>query len=323
MWLSAAPYFKAHGVEHVLLSIDDDLGPFATSLAPTYEILNVPLGPGPWGLRGLVRATRSVKPDVIHCHSESKGMAAALVGKLNGIPILRTYHNIWTSTEVKHSIRRTIEAKLTKRIAVGASVQTVEERWGPVDTILNWATATPALSSRSGSAPIKLVTVCNTNPIKRCDLMLDLVSRGADLDLTHIGFDSLGVFGDENLAAAGLGSRVRSLGPQENASAMLCQFDCYVCTSATEGFSIALAEAMLVGLPLAIVDTPGVRDVLEFCPKAFVIDADAEQPFRALSQSIEAQTLFYDSNAECLRERFSPERGASEYSRLYRELCHR
>ncbi len=315
--MSAAPYFEEQGIEHVLLSVDEEVGPFSGELSSKFEIMHMPIRKGPWGISQIRRAAKDSRADVIHCHSEAKGMAAAIAGAMSSTPVVRTYHSIWPSSNLKHRVRRRIEALLCARIAVGASVQATEMRWGPVQVITNWVEGRWSKSHRDPSSPIKLVTVCNTSAIKRCDLMIELVSKHEELDLTHIGFDSLGIFGAQN----GLKDRIRSIGPRNDVLDQLGTFDCYVCTSSLEGFGLALMEAGLSGLPLAIVDAPGVRDMLEYFPETFMIDLKSDRPFFGLLESIKKQAPFYERELPKLADKFSPSRGAQEYSVLYKSLC--
>lgn len=62
--------------------------------------------------------------------------------------------------------------------------------------------------------------------------------------------------------ALGADARVHLLGPCDDVPAILAAADVFVLSSRTEGFSVALLEAMRAGLPIIATDVGGVRDAL-------------------------------------------------------------
>jgi glycosyltransferase involved in cell wall biosynthesis len=320
MWRNAASAFKDLGIEHIVVSVDSELGPYSKFLAEQFEIVHVPLGPGPWGGFALARAAKRFKADVIHCHSESKAVAACFAGLVAGIRVVRTYHNIWSTRNLRHRLRRVLESRFSTRVAVGASVQKTEEFWGPTLLILNWANGGQPNRLQSLDNRQKLLTVCNTGPLKQCELMIEMLKIHDEWDLTHVGYDPLGQFSEVNLSSHGLSKRVRTLGPRNDVLEIMPTYGAYLCTSIREGFSIALTEALLTGLPLAIVDNPGVRDITEFMPYAYLVEPESEKPLKGLQESIGKQEEEYKRALPTLREAFSEKRGAREYADLYRRL---
>ncbi len=52
------------------------------------------------------------------------------------------------------------------------------------------------------------------------------------------------------------------LGEKENPYAYMAQADCYVCASRTEGFSMVVAEALILGLPVISTEVSGAKEML-------------------------------------------------------------
>ncbi len=64
------------------------------------------------------------------------------------------------------------------------------------------------------------------------------------------------------VAAAGLGERVRMLGDRGDVPALLAGFDVFAMSSISEGYSIALLEACASGLPVVATDVGGNREIV-------------------------------------------------------------
>jgi glycosyltransferase involved in cell wall biosynthesis len=322
MWKIAAEDFQREGIRHTLVEMGWEAGTFTQVLEESYSVVRYPLKPGPWGVRRLLRLFKTHRPDVVHCHSEAKSVAAALAAGMAGVAMCQTHHNIWATRSARHGLRRKLLGKFATRVAVGPSVLACERHWGPAELILNWASEPIGArrDRKTVSKPLRLVTVCNAWDFKRCDLMIEAVAGEDEVSLTHVGADPSGSFAEEHLRERGLTGRVRSVGPKTDVAPYLHEADAYICTSDHEGFGVAIYEALLSGLPLAIVDRPGVRDVLEYLPSAFLIDTGSKRPLAGLSQSIEQQLLFYERELDRIALKFGPTRGAKEYADLYRRL---
>ncbi len=86
----------------------------------------------------------------------------------------------------------------------------------------------------------------------------------------------------------------------------------FLMPSKHEGMGVALAEAIQVGVPAVVSDVPGLRWAAAL-PGVIVADSDVESWVDAIAQ---AQALGRDATRA--HPDFSPERGAAEYSDVYR-----
>lgn len=111
---------------------------------------------------------------------------------------------------------------------------------------------------------LKLVTVANLKYQKNHQLLLQAITK---LDLLDVSLDIIGE-GPERGALQkqihDLGLKNVSLkGAQANVAELLKNYDAFVLASAFEGFCIAMAEAMAVGLPCLVSNLPVLKEVTE------------------------------------------------------------
>ena len=116
--------------------------------------------------------------------------------------------------------------------------------------------------SRLGDLPNKrlILFLGRIHPIKNIDGLIEAWSQLADeFDDWHLviaGPDEVGQLGDlkEQVSQAGLDERVTFKGPAfgEDKQTLMGAADIYIQPSHTEGFSMAILEAMACGLPVAI-----------------------------------------------------------------------
>ena len=84
-----------------------------------------------------------------------------------------------------------------------------------------------------------------------------------------------------------LEERVSLVGFQENPYAWLAASDVFVCSSRAEGYSLAIAEAMVLGLPILSVDCAGPNELLDFGKYGVLIPNKDEMLEKELKNLIE------------------------------------
>lgn len=108
---------------------------------------------------------------------------------------------------------------------------------------------------------LKLVAVGNYREQKNYQYLVDAFAL---LKNKNVSIDIYGQGHLEKMLAgqiAGLGLKIRLLGPHKNLFKILPAYDAYVMCSDFEGFGIAAAEAMAIGLPVLLSRIPVLQEV--------------------------------------------------------------
>lgn len=90
-----------------------------------------------------------------------------------------------------------------------------------------------------------------------------LMREGLDFELWIVGEGSDRTLLEMQVKECGLTDNVKFLGFQKNPYQYLNQCDCFVCSSRTEGYSLVIAEAMCVGLPVISTRCAGPEEILD------------------------------------------------------------
>jgi glycosyltransferase involved in cell wall biosynthesis len=121
----------------------------------------------------------------------------------------------------------------------------------------------------------------------------------------------------------GLTKRVRLLGRVEEALSVIVELDVLVSASRSEAFGMAMAEALVCGVPVVATETEGARSLIEDGVNGLLVPAgDAHALAAAVSSLLadEGRRLKLAAQARrSARERFSPERMFEETERVYEE----
>lgn len=266
MFVSAAPYFVGPGMDHVVIGQGDD-HPFSGQLESAgYGVSSVPALSSLRGMAAFLLLLRREKPSVLHIHSEGAYLAGSLIARFARIPVVRTIHNIFPPDEWsrRQRIKRRLEAFLldgtSQYVSVSEEVRSMEARAGRESTvIMNWVD--PRFLAARGCEevdriPKLAVIVGNASPIKRQVIALRAIwTNGWALayhgDESGATVEELQILSD--LEKAG---RMHYRGTGDPLQSLL-RASVYLMPSKKEGMSIALAEAVVVGIPCIVSDSPG------------------------------------------------------------------
>ena len=124
------------------------------------------------------------------------------------------------------------------------------------------------VEGRDAAVPLQALTVCRLIGRKRIDLLIGAVARARELGLSI----ELTVAGDGNLMGQlqrlakdlGVAERVHFMGgvPPEQMPQLYRQSDLFIMSSAHEGMSNAMLEAMASGLPIVTTRCEGVDELI-------------------------------------------------------------
>jgi glycosyltransferase involved in cell wall biosynthesis len=284
----------------------------------------------PQGRRQLRRLIREENIDVVHIHPESNYLATVLTAasalRGRGI-IVRTIHNVFRPRG-RVILTRFFQALIADRfvahlIAPSSDVAHNERRFfrSPA-VILNWVDdrffeiakerSIQVSGSDSEHVPVALI-VGNCSEIKRHELAVAAVLH-AGHQLMHIGSESV-MQEKERVLLEKVNAKDDLLlrGAQSPDAAFLAA-DYYLMSSKNEGMPVALAEALVVGLPCYVADVPGLRWSAD-SPSVTML------PESQTAWNDELASLTWDETGAVPRQDtfdFSAKRGATDYVDIYR-----
>ena len=80
-------------------------------------------------------------------------------------------------------------------------------------------------------------------------------------------------------------------GFKKNPYKYLKKADCFVCSSRSEGFSLVIAEAMMLGIPVISTYCSGPNELLEEGKYGLLVDNNEEDLYRGIKSIIEDEKL--------------------------------
>lgn len=307
------------------------------------------IGPGDaLALWGVLRAIRSMRPDVIHAHGAKGGIYGRLSARLMRRPGRYVaafyaphggsmhYDPRSIAGRIYFKVERSMEAASDGLIHVSAyEAATYREKVGPPQC--------PAHVVRNGLASEEFVPVLPRpdaadflyigmlRDLKGVDVFIAALAKLSEAypDLTaHIV--GAGEAADEAryrrlAAAAGLKDRVAFHAPMPAREAFGLARTIVV-PSRAESMPYIVLEATAAGMPIIATNVGGIPEILDGEADRLVVPADAEALTTAMRRAMEepeAMREEADARARRIAERFSLLTMAAEVERLYREALQR
>ena len=235
----------------------------------------------------LIRSIRQFRPDIMHTSLWSANIIGRVVGKLMGIPVVSDLHGSCQFEGRLRNLGDQATAPLaTTNVAVSQSVAQAYIKlldvpahapYAPlvipngIDTVACQAQVhtTPLTRIAAGIPANAFVigSVGRLEPIKGYDLLLEafalLASRpDRPLWLYLVGDGSSRSLLGRKAEQLGIAQRVIFAGFQANPYPFYALFDCFALSSHSEGLSMALLEAMCLGLPCVTTHQNYYHDVI-------------------------------------------------------------
>lgn len=277
--------------------------------------------------------------DLVHAHLPLAGVVARLAGRLAGVPVVYTEHNLqeryhpltrranaWTwgwqdrvvavSGEVAASIRRHLGERVTIQVVRnGIEVGSAP----PAERVL---AVRRRFDLRDGAPVVGTVAVLRSQ--KRLDIWLRAARRIADelpaARFLIVGDGPLRSELEEEAQRLGLAERVRFAGLQEDVAPFFAAFDLYLMSSQFEGLPLALLEAMAAGVPVVATAVGGIPEALADGHEGVLVaagDADvlAGEAVRLLAAPDRRRTM-----AAAARRRVEADFGIARMARELEEI---
>lgn len=231
----------------------------------------------------LFRLFRRVRPMVVHTHGAEANFHALPAAWMAGVPV-RVGEEIGIP---RHSWKARLGFRLVYRFAqkvVGISEavgrwlvdsaevphEKVVAIYVPVDlSDIRACEGVPTGAFRVGFVgrlePVK-------NVLALFEAFVSLIEQGVNAELWIVGDGSERAELERRVIATGLAERVRLWGYQAAPSSLVRQCHVYVQPSLSEGFGIALVEAMACGVPVIATAVGGAPEIIENGSTGWLID---------------------------------------------------
>ncbi len=118
-----------------------------------------------------------------------------------------------------------------------------------------------------------------------------LKQEGKDVQLYIIGEGSERKHLESLIHNEGLQEVVHLVGFLNNPYALMSKMDLFVCSSIAEGFSLVIAEAMILGLPVLSTDCAGPNELLDHGKFGILVDNDETKLYEGLRELIDNSAL--------------------------------
>lgn len=145
------------------------------------------------------------------------------------------------------------------------SINTLEVKYNPIDDNKIKYLSNISLDLNQNKC-IKLVSNGRLVHQKGYDRLLPIIKRlineGHDISLTILGEGSDRTALEEYIADNSLQNNVFLLGFVENPYSIMAKHDVFICSSRSEGYSTAVTEALVLGLPVLTTDCSGMKELL-------------------------------------------------------------
>lgn len=336
---ASAGLWQEAGLQPHILAVGPQPGDFAQRLADCgYVIHHIRFARSPAFLASLALFHRRHAFDIVHIHTEQAAFWHAMVARLlrPGVALFRTIHSAFAFHGLLR-LRRRVQRHIMRnmlRVRFTAPSQSVADHErtvfsNPMPVLENWIAdqqhSPPAsrASARSslGIAPeaFVIVSVGNCADVKNHQTLLRALASLPRDDAwlyLHVG-SSAEEEAERHLAAdLHIDGCSRFLG-RRDAADILAAADMFVMPSRHEGFGLAAAEALAMGLPCVLSDVAGLRDFAEFKAAIHWCDPLAPDSIAAAIMATMQQRQRFPEIAERATARFRPASGVRRFVALY------
>jgi glycosyltransferase involved in cell wall biosynthesis len=319
-----------------VLAVDRTVGEAIVSARDGTTLHLVPHVKNKWDARPALRHLRSVRalrPDIFHANlwTSSRGQYGVIAALLaRGVrTVIVEQAPLPSESPLQRFFKRTLSRRASAHVAVGERSARAVERAvglppGSVRTIHNGVPDTQVEPlPRIVDGPV-IGSLGRLSPEKGYDLALRALAEIPEATLVLVGDGEERARLELLAQELGVAERVRFVGWVDEPRRYLAGFDVFVLASRTEGFPLAVVEAMLAGLPVVATDVGSVSEAVQDGVTGYLVPA--EEP-RALADKLRAVLAdprlarrLGDAGRLRAREQFTAAAMARSFERLYDEI---
>ncbi|MBI1293209.1 glycosyltransferase [bacterium] len=280
----------------------------------------------------LMRQIRKTNPEIIHCHGAEANFHGIIAGKICRVPVC-------IAEEIgfpNHSLRarlvfRWIYRMANSVVAISEAVKRKIVELGEVEAARCQVILNPVqmLSRRRDPPPsdqFRLGFVGRLeevkNPLGLIKAVRILRSRGLQVCLTIVGDGSQRKMLEDEVKKFGLFDSVFLVGFAPRPFERLADIDLYVQPSISEGFGLALVEAMSMGIPVLATPVGGTPEIIDDEENGWLLSGtSAESIADAIEALVAADVAMLRAiggkGRDSVIQRFSPDAYFMECDKFY------
>lgn len=274
-----AEYAERYGVNvHVILSHKNS----------TFEVINK-----------LSQLLKELSPNIIHTHNRRPLFLSLLAAPLCARKIINTRHGNGV-----RGLYWSLAACFVKEIINVSDDLLIKSNW--VNRVLlrykNKVIKNGILigdTASRGEFKGKLIMVGRLNHVKNHVLALEVIKQclleGIDVSLNIVGEGEERHLIENKIKELNISPNVNLLGDRSDVENLLLEADIFLMTSLSEGHSIALLEACVIGLPAVVSNVGGNGEIVEHKRTGFVVELnDANGFVKAIKFLVENRNTWED-----------------------------
>jgi len=325
MFVSGAPYFQQHGITSTIVG-QGRSHPFRAELESSgYDIRAIPSVRSARGLSGWSDILRELNPEVVHVHTEEAFAAVILIAHRQAprARIIRTFHSYYEATGWWATKRR-VQAALSDRYVDAFVVPTAEMAQHEAQfrrrclVIPNWVEERFTTGRSNTPSGADLLIVGNCDDVKMHEIVLSAAIRN-QWTVVHVGNEANATPHETRLLEELHARRLLTFRGVADSRVHMLSARLFVLPSRREGLSVALAEAIAMGMNCVVSDIRGMM----WAQKApLVSTVPGWRPDAWDSGLAEALATHVPSSAQraarrFVRENLTPAVGVTQYRDLY------
>jgi glycosyltransferase involved in cell wall biosynthesis len=300
----------------------------------------------------LVRALRHWRPDILHCHLVRANLYGRIAGRLAGIPvIINTHHGIedyMVSDSVRdravRRVERLTDSLVTRHVAVSevmrrAAIKLLDLAPARIETVYNGVDLSLYAPRRHDRAQMRrqlgvaddailVGSVGILNTTKNFPLLI----RIAKLVVEKEPRARFVIFGEGEerhvleklIGELDLQKYVLLAGFRSDVQCGLAALDVFALTSRSEGFGLAVAEAMAAGLPCVAFNVGALNELVNDGETGFLApDGDVDAFYHRLMELVASpalRTTMGNASSQRCTSKFGADAMVRHYSELYDRL---
>lgn len=295
----------------------------------------------------VVRLLRCERADLLVTHLYGPAVYGSIAGVLTRTPVLSVLHGQTDVTEggrfaslkagaVRYGANRCVFVSQQLRTDIASRLQLADARCLVIQNGIDLERFRPGrrffLRQQLGMGPddVLVGSVGNIRPAKAYDVLLDaarIVCDGSKrVHFVIVGEGSGPLYESirDQRERLHLIDRVHMLGHRSDVDELLADFDVFVLSSHTEGFSLACVEAMACGIAVIATRSGGPEDIITHGESGLLVTPGSAAELAAAITTLLNETDFRMALADGGRRRaissFSADQMLTEYRDLVAEL---